>query len=125
MMDDPECRLSAVRPGIALYRGAVRVTSPIVEMHEHAEPAGYTGFSAARHGVILMGYRHGLRMGPCLVNGARRRILEIGMQSSYIELSGAEKIGDTVTLLGGELGADELAGEWKCGAQEVMVSLLR
>ena len=53
----PEARLDAVRPGLALYRGAVRVSAPLAEVHASAGPVGYSGFtpSTGRHGVILAG----------------------------------------------------------------------
>ena len=86
LLGEPAARLNAVRPGLALYRGAVRVTARLIDARDSTGPAGYTGFIAQRFGVILAGYSDGLRAGPCLVNGVVRRVLEVGMQSSFIEL---------------------------------------
>lgn len=69
LLDCPAARLDAVRPGIALYRGAARVSTRLVETHASAGPAGYTGFTVPRHGVILVGYSQGLQAGPCIING--------------------------------------------------------
>jgi alanine racemase len=125
LLDRADCRLDAVRPGLALYRGAARVAAPLVEVHESRGPAGYTGFLSPRHGVILAGYSHGLRPGPCRVNGRRRRILEVGMQSAFIEADGADRVGDEAILLGDGLEADDIAPPWNASPQEVLVSLMR
>ena len=45
LLDTPAAHFDAVRPGLALYAGAVRVTAPLVEVREAAGPAGYTGFA--------------------------------------------------------------------------------
>jgi alanine racemase len=125
LMYGSACQLDAVRPGIALYRGAVRITTPLVEVHRGGGPAGYTRFVGPEHGIILAGYGHGLRAGPCLMNGVRRRILEVGMQSAYVEIGLTDGAGDEVILLGEGLEAEELAGAWGASGQEVLVSLLR
>jgi alanine racemase len=124
LMHEPSCRLDAVRPGHALYRGAVRIASRLVEVHVSNGAVGYSGFQAERHGVILGGYSQGLRKGPCLVNGRRSRLLEVGMQTSFVECNGTETIGDEVVLIGDGLEADEIAPAWKCSPQEVLVSIL-
>src|SRR5687767_75419 len=49
MLDDPAARLDAVRPGLALYRGAVRVSARLAEVRDSSGPAGYTGFVVPRH----------------------------------------------------------------------------
>ena len=125
LLAEPRAHLNAIRPGLALYRSAVRITAPIVELHEGPAPAGYTRFESPRHGIILAGYRHGLRPGPCLVNGRRQRVLEVGMQTSYVSLSPQDRVNDPVTLLGDSLLPDNLATAWNCTPQEVLVSLLR
>jgi len=125
LLHDPSCRLDAVRPGLALYRGAVRISARLFEVHDTRGPAGYSGFESARHGVILCGYSHGLRRGPCLVNGRRSCILEVGMQSAFVEAAPADRIGAEVVLIGDSLEADEIATAWKASPQEVLVSLLR
>src|ERR1700728_2679712 len=112
LLDEPAAYLDAVRPGIALYRGAVRVAAPIVELHEGGSPAGYTGFVAERFGVILCGYSQGLSRGPCLVNRVRRTILEVGMQSAMVEIGPKDRLGDEVVLLGDGLTEAEIAAAW-------------
>jgi alanine racemase len=118
-------RLDAVRPGLALYRGAVRVSVPLAEVHVAHGPVGYTGFtpSTGRHGVILAGYSNGLRRGPCLVDGRPSRVLEVGMQSAYVECSPHDRPGDEVVLLGDGLTEDAVALAWGTTPQLVLVQL--
>ena len=123
LLAEPEAHLDAVRPGLAIYRGAVTVTSPLVEVHETRGPLGYGQVAARRHGVILGGYAAGLRPGPCMINGARRRVLEVGMQSAYVEVGDADRVGDPVVLLGDDLGPDELAAAWGVTAHEALLRL--
>ena len=123
LLNEPEARLDAVRPGLALYRDAVTIAAPLVEAHNSAGPIGYTAFSARRHGVILCGYSHGLRRGPCMVNGQMRRIVEVGMQSAYIDLGDDGRPGDPVALLSSALLPEMVAAEWNCTAQEVILRL--
>lgn len=123
LLEEPAAWLDAVRPGLAMYRGIARVSAPLAEARDSAGPAGYTGFLSPRHGVILCGYSNGLRAGPCVVNGRRTRILEVGMQSAFIELQAGDRVGDRVTLLGEDLGESELASAWNCGAHEVCVRM--
>ena len=123
LLDEPAARLDLVRPGLAMYAGAVRVTSRLVEVHDGVGPAGYTGFVTPRHGVILVGYSQGLRPGPCLVNGQRCRVLEVGMQSAFVEIDAAERVGDEVVLLGDGLTEQEIAPGWRCTPHEVLMRL--
>ena len=123
LLDEPGARLDAVRPGFAMYRGALRVSAPLVEAKDTKGPAGYTGFATPRAGVIICGYSNGLRRGPCLVNGRKRKVLEVGMQSAFIELGPNDREGDEVVLLGDELTAEEIAGAWGCTPHEVLVRL--
>jgi alanine racemase len=125
LLGTSEARLDAVRPGLALYRGAVRVSAPLAEVHTSAGPVGYTGFtpSTGRHGVILAGYSHGVRRGPCVVDGRPSRVLEVGMQSSYVECSPHDRPGDEVVLLGDGLTEDAVALAWGTTAQLVLVQL--
>lgn len=123
LLDRAEARLDAVRPGLAMYRNAVAISSPIVELHEQHGPAGYSGFTAPRHGVILAGYAHGLRKGPCLINGRTSRILEVGMQSAFVEAEPGDSVGDDVVLLGETLHAADIAPSWNCSPHEVLKSL--
>src|SRR5437764_1032895 len=102
LLDEPEARLDAVRPGLALYRGAVRTSARLADVRRSAGAIGYGGWRSESgfHGVILAGYSHGLRPGPVMVNGRRQRITEIGMQSAYVTLNEADRMGDEVMLLG-------------------------
>src|SRR5688572_23781507 len=102
LLDEPEALLDAVRPGIALYRGAVRVTARLVEVHESRGPIGYTGWTSptGRHAVIRAGYAAGLRAGPVLANGRGQRCTEVGMQSGYVTADAKDRPGDEVVLLG-------------------------
>jgi alanine racemase len=123
LLDDPQAYLNAVRPGMALYRGAVRVSTRLVELHDGGVPAGYGGFVADHFGVILCGYSHGLRRGPCLVNGARRSILEVGMQSAFVEVGSKDRNLEEVVLLGDGLAEAEIARAWGSSEQQVLVAL--
>ena len=131
LLHEPAAHLDLVRPGLALYRGAVSVRTQLVEQRDSRGPVGYTGFTARRHGVILAGYSHGLRPGPCLVGGKRRRIAEVGMQSAFVELEPGDEAAD-VTLLGHPAGGDgegvteeEIAAVWGSTPHEVLVRLAR
>ena len=119
----PEAHLDAVRPGFLLYRGAVRVSAPLVAAAAVPGRIGYSGFRSPRHGIILAGYAHGLRVGWCLVNGHRRRIREIGMQTAYLDVGDDDAVGDDVVLLGDGLSEEELAGDWGARPHEVLITL--
>jgi alanine racemase len=123
LLDEPSARLGAVRPGLALYRGTVRVSARLVEVRDSAGPAGYTGFAVPRHGVILCGYSHGLRVGPCRVNGRPSRVLEVGMQSAFVECAAGDRAGDEVVLLGDGLTEQEAADAWGAGPHTALVQL--
>ena len=123
LLDEPSARLDAVRPGLALYRGAACVETHLIEATDTLGPAGYTGFVVRRHGVIPMGYLHGLRPGPCLVNEHPSRVLEVGMQTAFVELSPTDEVGDAVTLLGGGLSEQEVAASWQTSEQQVLTQL--
>jgi alanine racemase len=123
LLNEPAARLSAVRPGLAIYRDAVRVSSRLVEAKDANGPAGYSGFVVRRFGVILAGYSHGLRRGPCLVNGRMSRLLEVGMQSSFVEIESGDRVGDEVVLLGDGLAEEMIAGEWRTTPHEVLLKL--
>ena len=123
LLHEPRAWLDAVRPGMALYRGAVRVRSWLVEVRDGDGPAGYTGFRAARFGIILCGYSHGLRRGPCLVGVTNRTVLEVGMQSAFVEIGPADKVGDEVVLLGGSLTELDLAKAWGVSEQQVLPAM--
>jgi alanine racemase len=123
LLNEPRAYLHATRPGVALYGDALTVTAPLYQARDSASPAGYTGFVTPRHGLILAGYQHGLRVGPCLVNGRQSRLLEVGMQTSFVELDRADRPGDPVTLVGPDLPAETLAAAWRCGPHEVLLRL--
>ncbi|HEX2970972.1 MAG TPA: alanine racemase [Tepidisphaeraceae bacterium] len=123
LLDLLEARLDAVRPGLVLYREAVRVSVPLLEARDTTGPAGYSGFVWPRIGVILCGYSQGLRKGPCLINGQRRYIPEVGMQSAYVQLQPGDRAGDEVVLLGDTLRPEDVAAEWKCSPHEVLITL--
>jgi alanine racemase len=125
LLDHPAARFHAVRPGFALYRGAVRVTSPLIEVRQTNGPAGYGGFTARRHGVIVGGYSNGIRPGPCIVAGTRTRLPEVGMQTAFVELPDHAVVGDTVTLLGDSITEADLATTWRTSQQEALLQLCR
>ncbi|HTL31257.1 MAG TPA: alanine racemase [Tepidisphaeraceae bacterium] len=123
LLHEPAAYLDAVRPGAALYQGAVHVSTPLVEAHIGTGPAGYSGFVSAKHGVILCGYSNGLRKGVCWINGRTQKILEVGMQSAFIELSPYDRVGDEVVLLGESNPETIIAEHWRSSSQEVVVAL--
>jgi alanine racemase len=125
LLSEPAAWLDAVRPGIALYRGAIRVAARLLEARHGGRPAGYGGFVVGRFGVIRCGYTNGLRSGPCLVNGQRRAVLEVGMQTAFVEIGDNDKVGDEVILLGDGLSEAEVAVAWKTTEQQVLVDLSR
>ena len=120
LLDEPEAWLDAVRPGLGLYRGAVRVTSRLHAVRETKGPVGYTGFSAARVGVFLAGYSNFVRPGPVLINGRGQQILESGMNTSYVSVDPADKVGDEVVLLGDALTEEELARHFGTRPHEIL-----
>ena len=123
LLDQPAAWLDAVRPGIALYRGAAHISTRLLEARISNGPAGYTRFRTTHHGVIRGGYFNGLRPGPCIISGRRSRIIEVGMQSAFVETTSHDKIGDEVILLGDGLKESEIAAVWKCGEHEVLTTL--
>src|SRR5258706_14836 len=108
---------------MGMYRGAARVSARLIEARDSRGPSGYSGFVTARHGVIRCGYSNGLRAGPCVVNGERRRVLEVGMQTAFVEIGPRDRVGDEVVLLGGGLSEAEVAAAWGCTAQEALFRL--
>ncbi len=109
LLGEPEAWLDAVRPGCALYRSAVRVSTRLHLVRATQGPVGYTGFRAPHVGVILAGYSHGLAPGPVRINGQRQRILETGMNTSFVSVDAADRAGDEVLLLGDGLTEAEVA----------------
>ncbi len=125
LLDEPAGYLDAVRPGLALYDKAVRVTTRLIEVHAATGPIGYTGFRTPRHGVIPVGYSNGLHTGWCIIAGIRRRVLEVGMQTSYVEVGPDEQVDNTVVLLGDGLSERELSKAWLMNPHEVLMRLGR
>jgi alanine racemase len=123
LLDHPGAWLDAVRPGLALYRGAARVSTRLVETRKSSGPVGYGGFVAPFHGVILAGYSNGLRTGACRINGRPSRILEVGMQSAFVETAEGDRVGDQVVLLGDGLSEEQLATGWQTGPHECLFRL--
>jgi alanine racemase len=123
LLGDEAARFDAVRPGLALYRDAVRVSTRLVDARDTVGPAGYGGFLTRRHGVILAGYAHGLAPGPCLVNGSPRALLEVGMQSAFVELQPGDRGGDEVVLLGEAITPEDVAAAWRTSPQEALLRL--
>jgi len=123
LLDQSEARLDAVRPGLALYRGAVRTTARLADVRRSAGAIGYGGWRSESgfHGVILAGYSHGLRPGPVMVNGRRQRITEIGMQSAYVTLDEGDRMGDEVVLLGEGLTEAEVGFAWEATPHQVVL----
>jgi alanine racemase len=123
LLDEPKAWLDAVRPGLAIYREAARVSTRLVEVREGHGPAGYTGFKVPRFGLILVGYAHGLRPGPCQVNSQPRRVLEVGMQSSFVEIGAKDRVGDEVVLLGDGVSLESVAKAWHARPHEALLCL--
>lgn len=125
LLGEPAAHLDAVRPGLALYRGALRVAAPLLEARDSRGPIGYTGWTSptGRHGVIRAGYSDGLRPGPALVNGRRQQITEVGMQTAYVTLAPQDRPGDTVVLLGDGLTEADVAYAWNATPHQVLVTL--
>jgi alanine racemase len=114
LLDEPEARMDLVRPGLALYRGAVRTHARLADVRRSNGAIGYGGWKSDSgfHGVIIAGYSNGLRPGPVMVNGRRQMITEIGMQSSYVTLCESDRLGDDVVLMGDGLSEADIAFAW-------------
>lgn len=120
LLDDPNNWLDAVRPGIGLYRGAMRVSTTLAAVRATSGPAGYTGFSSPHIGIILAGYSNRLAPAVVLINGRRQRLLEIGMNSAYVSTDPRDKLGDEVVLLGDGLTEAEVASSLNVREHEVL-----
>lgn len=120
MLDLPEARLDAVRPGVALYRGALRVSTRLVLVRATHGPAGYTGFERPHIGLIPAGYSNLLRPASVVINGRRQRMLEVGMNTTFVSVDPRDRVGDEVVLLGDGLSEAELARELDCREHEIM-----
>lgn len=120
LLDHPAAWLNAVRPGLGLYRGAVRVTTPLTAVRATSGPVGYSGFECPLVGVIFGGYSNHLHPGPAIINGRTQRILEAGMNSSLVSVDPSDRPGDEVVLLGAELTEAQLARELNIRPHEVL-----
>lgn len=123
LLGNPDCWLDAVRPGLALYRDAARVSIPLTDARRSRGPVGYTGFTAAHHGVVLRGYSDGMRPSACVINGRRQKFVEVGMQTSFVTLDVGDKVGDEVVLLGDELPLAEAAEATQSTPHETLLRL--
>ncbi len=120
LLHRPEAWLDAVRPGFALYRGAVRVSTRLVALRATKTPIGYTGFETPRVGIVLCGYASGLRPGPVLINGRQQHVLEVGMNTCFVSADARDEVGDEVVLLGDELTEQALAIHHQIRPHEVL-----
>lgn len=120
LLDEPAAWQHAVRPGVAIYRGAARVTTRLSLVRETRGPVGYTGFEYGRLGVILVGYSQFLRPAPVLINGRRQRTLEIGMNTAFVTVHPDDRAGDEVVLLGDGITEAELAPLLDCREHEII-----
>lgn len=120
LLDEPQAWLGGVRPGYALYRGALRVTTRLHLVRATHGPIGYTGFEYPHVGVMLAGYSNGILAGPVIINGRRQRVLEVGMNTSFVSVEPTDRAGDEITLLGGDLTEQELAQHIGCREHAVL-----
>jgi alanine racemase len=120
MLPHPQTWLDLIRPGVALYRGALRVTTTLSHVRDTYGPAGYTGFQAPRVGLFQAGYAEGIQPGPVIVNRRRQRIIEVNMNASFVTLAPQDQVGDEVVLLGDDLREPELAAFFNIRDHEVI-----
>ena len=120
LLNCPTAWMDAVRPGLALYRGAVRVTGRLVAVRTTSGPVGYSGFKQSRVGIIFGGYSNNLRPGPVVINNRQQRILEVGMNTAFVSVAPSDREGDEVVLLGDELPELELARALQIRPHEVL-----
>jgi alanine racemase len=120
LLEHEQTWLDLVRPGVALYKGAVRVSTRLAHVRQMYGPGGYTSFQTPRVGLFPAGYAEGIRPAGVLVNGRRQRLIEVNMNVSFVTLHTDDKEGDEVILLGEGLTEDELGQELDCRAHEVL-----
>ncbi len=116
----PQAWLDAVRPGLALYAGAVRVTGQLMTARDTRGPIGYTRFERRHVGVMQCGYANGLRVATVIINGRRQRVLEVGMNTCLVSVDRSDRPGDEVVLLGDGLTEAELGAELGVRPHEVL-----
>jgi alanine racemase len=120
LLDCPETWLDGVRPGLGLYRGAVRVAGRLHSVRRTVGGVGYTNFESPHVGIMLAGYFNHVRPGPVVINGRRQRILEVGMNTSFVSVEPSDAAGDEVVLLGDGLTEAELAAHFGCREHEIL-----
>lgn len=120
LIDQSEAWLDGVRPGVALYRGAMHVSTRLVGVRDLHGPAGYTRFEHKRAGIILGGYSNHLQSAPVLVNGRRQMLVEVGMNSAFVTIDARDRAGDEVVLLGDGLTEAEIARHLSIREHEVL-----
>ena len=120
LLDSAEAWLDAVRPGYALYRGALRVAGRLTYVRDTHGPVGYSRFEYPRIGIMNCGYAYGLRPAPVMINGRAQQILEVGMNTCLISADPRDRAGDEVVLLGDNLTAEVLAAELKVRPHEIL-----
>jgi alanine racemase len=120
LLGNPEAWLDGVRPGLALYRGAVRVSTRLHSVRHTTGGVGYTQFEHPHVGVILAGYCNHLHQAPVLINGRRQRLLEVGMNTAFVSVDPSDHPGDEVVLLGDGLTEAELAARFDCREHEIL-----
>ncbi|MFO0839355.1 MAG: alanine racemase [Phycisphaerae bacterium] len=120
LIDDPATWLDAVRPGYALYRGAVRVHTHLHAIRHTSGPIGYSGFQHPQVGILLAGYSNGLAPVSVRVNGRPQRLIEAGMNSSFISIDPRDRPGDEVVLCGEGLDEAALGTELRCRPHEIL-----
>jgi alanine racemase len=64
-----------------------------------------------------------MRSGPCLINGARRNVLEVGMQSAFVELGPDDNVDDEIVLLGDGICEEDCAAAWSVSPQNALLQL--
>lgn len=120
LLDRPSAWLDAVRPGVALYRGALRVSTRLQSVRQTHGPVGYSGFVHRHVGILLGGYSNRLAPASVLINGRRQRILEVGMNTAFVSVDPSDRAGDEVVLLGEALTEAQLAAELGVREHEVL-----
>jgi alanine racemase len=89
-------------------------------VRETSGSVGYGGFECSRIGVILCGYSNRVAPAPVVINGRRQRILETGMNTSFVSVDSGDKVGDEVVLLGDKLDEEELASALHVRPHEIL-----
>jgi alanine racemase len=120
LLDCPSSWLDAVRPGLALYAGAVRVSATLIAVRATSGRVGYSGFENRHVGIMLGGYANHLQPAPVIINGRVQRILEVGMNTTFVSVDPSDRMGDEVLLLGGQLTEKTLARQLNVRPHEIL-----